>query len=89
MKQPIYCEACLAAGKKTIAAKRFKIKITNKTLSEHNFCEKCYSLFLQKMDKVFNIRIQSERGRKGGLAPHKRPKDYFSKIAKLPRKRKK
>ena len=25
---------------------------------------------------------------KGGSAPHNRPKDYFSKIAKLPRKRK-
>jgi len=27
-------------------------------------------------------------GRAGGKAPHKRPKNYFSKIAKLPRKRK-
>jgi hypothetical protein len=45
--------------------------------------------FGDKRKKQLAIKeYMSSVGKKGGSAPHKRPKDYFSKIAKLPRKRK-
>lgn len=37
---------------------------------------------------VTHSSICSKAGKIGGAAPHNRPKDYFSRIASLPRKRK-
>lgn len=55
-------------------------------------CEKCHAqvhFSIPKITKELDKNIAAvELGRKGGSAPHNRPKDYFSKIAKLPRKRK-
>ena len=66
---------------------------------EHNLivCPICeeYAACESDNDKVWQFGDKRRKslaaailGKLGGSAPHNRPKDYFSKIAKLPRKRK-
>ena len=56
-------------------------------------CEDCDFADDQCYCGLYPIITETQRmarmlGKLGGSAPHNRPKDYFSKIAKLPRKRK-
>ncbi len=91
--QPIYCDACLAAGKKTIGAKKTKLQhpITGKILIEQNFCEKCYLIFLQKMNTELDSRIAAQRGKKGGQSGTGKSKrrgdsEYYAQLAKKRKK---
>lgn len=98
MKQePIYCDACLAAGQKTISFKKVKLQhpITGHILIEQNFCEKCYLDFLQKMDNELDgqiaaqaIREATSRAGKAGTGKSKRRgnSEYYSRIAKKRKK---
>jgi hypothetical protein len=94
MKQePIYCDACLATGKKTIGFKKVKLQhpITGKILIEQNFCEKCYLNFLQKMNAELDSKLAAERGKKGGQSGIGKSKrrgdsDYYSWLAKKRKK---
>lgn len=96
-EQPIYCDACLAAGKKTIGFKKAKLQhpITGKLLLEQNFCEECYLNFLQKINAELDNKIAEEAIReatskagKAGTGKSKRrgDSDYYSRLAKKRKK---
>lgn len=92
-EQPIYCDACLAAGKKTIGFKKVKLPhpITGKILIKQNFCEECYLNFLQKMNAELDSRIAAQRGKKGGQSGTGKSKrrgdsNYYSRLAKKRKK---
>jgi hypothetical protein len=93
MKQPIYCDACRAAGEKTISFKKVKLQnpVDNSIMLEHNFCEKCYLNFLEKMNADLDnqIAIQaikkstSNAGKAGtGESKSRGNSDYYSNLSK-------
>lgn len=93
MKQPIYCDACLAAGEKTIGFKKVKLQnpVDGTIMLEQNFCEKCYLNFLKKINTELDNRISeqaiSEAASKAGKAGKGKSKvrggsNYYSDLAR-------